>query len=115
MVTKKVPKAPKPAPPPKPEPVKYIFLAEHMADAKVDDQALADAINVDRVTVTRYRKHQERINLEKLDRIAKALKRPSMALYRPPGTSLDAKLQGRRPETVQHAIEMLDVFLKRQN
>lgn len=32
-----------------------VYLAEHMADAGVGDKDLADAIGVDRVTVTRWR------------------------------------------------------------
>lgn len=99
-----------------PLPDQYVFLAEHMADAGIGDQELADKIGADRVTVTRYRSHQSRINLPKLDQIARALGRKPEALFAPPAPptrpSLDARLTEAPDTLVQRASAMLDLLLE---
>lgn len=66
--------------PAKPKKPRVVYLAEHMADARVKDRELAAAIGVERVTVTRWRNRERKVDLNYVDAIAKALNRPTISL-----------------------------------
>lgn len=69
----------------------------------LSDEGLAAKLGVDRVTVTRYRNQQHRLNPDKQAAIAKALDiEPSELWYPPTGRpSIDALLRGAPDEAVE--------------
>lgn len=92
---------------------RYLFITEWMAERGVGDEALSRKLDVDRVTVTRYRNEQHRLNPEKIARIAQALDLEPQELWRSPDRpSLDAKLSTAPDEIVKKAADMLDILWK---
>lgn len=83
-----------------------------MAERGLDDKALAKKLHVSRVTVTRYREQQHRLDVVKIARIAKALDIEPEELWRPPGrTSIDAMLKGESDDAVKRVAEGLALLL----
>lgn len=82
----------------------------------VSDERLAGRLGVERVTVTRYRRQQHRLNPEKIAAIAKALDIEPEELWRPPAPgsrpSIDAMLKGAPDDAVQQLAEVAAILLK---
>lgn len=91
----------------------HLYLAEWMELRGLDDKGLANKLGVSRVTVTRYREQQHRLDVEKIARIAKALDIEPQELWRPPGrVSIDAMLKPLSDEAVKRAADGLALLLK---
>lgn len=89
----------------------HLYIEEWMEARGLSDQRMAERIGVDRVTVTRWRGQQHRLNPEKIAAIAAALDIEPRELWRPPAAatrpSLDALLEGHDDEIVQRAAEII--------
>lgn len=87
-----------------------------MDDRGYSDENLAQRLSVDRVTVTRWRNQQHRLNPEKIAGIAAALDLEPEELWHQPGQatrpSVDALLRGAPDEMAQRAAEVVAILLK---
>ena len=96
---------------------RVVYLAEHMDDARMGDQQLADKLGVSRETVTRWRNNSREISPPTLARIAIALDKDAAELLRPPfsGPSIDALLHahGADNETRRWVHETVAQMLSR--
>ncbi len=99
-----------------PKKPRVVFLAEHMADAGVSDKELASALDVDRVTVTRWRNRERKVDISRIEDIASALRRRAIELYSPPKKiSLDALVADLDDATRRQAADLLTVFLRQRD
>lgn len=87
-----------------------------MAARGVSDERLAGRLGVDRVTVTRYRNQQHRLNPDKIAAIAAALDLEPEELWRPPAPdgrpSIDAMLRNAPDDAVKRLAEVAAILLK---
>lgn len=98
--------------PAKPKKPRVVYLAEHMADARVKDRELAAAIGVERVTVTRWRNRERKVDLNYVDAIAKALNRPTISLYSlPKKVSIDAMIAHEDQAIQRGAVEVVRSYI----
>ncbi len=86
-----------------------LFLAEHMKAKGVSDERLAGRMDVDRVTVTRWRNGKRKPNTDKIAALEDALDLKPGDLRRPPApppapkrAGIDAILEGAPDEVVEH-------------
>lgn len=90
-----------------------------MEDRGFSDERLADRLGVDRVTVTRYRSQQHRLNPDKIAAIAAALDIEPEELWAPPGPRtrprIDPMLRDAPDETVREIAEMAAILLRRHS
>lgn len=96
---------------------RYLYIREWMQQRGYSDEKLAQRLEVDRVTVTRWRNEQHRLNPEKIAGIALALDLAPEDLWRPPAEqisrpSVDALLKNAPDDLVQSAAEMAAILLK---
>lgn len=90
-----------------------LYLSEWMEERGETDKTLAGKLSVSRVTVTRYREQQHRLDVEKIARLAKALDVEPEQLWRPPGRpSVDVVLKNASDEFVRRTAESLAILLK---
>jgi transcriptional regulator with XRE-family HTH domain len=87
----------------------HLFVAEWMEHRELSDEKLANRLGVDRVTVTRWRNQQHRLNPDKIAAIAVALDLEPEALFRPPSgrPSLDALLRDAPAELQDTAADIV--------
>jgi len=87
----------------------HLFVAEWMEHRELSDEKLANRLGVDRVTVTRWRNQQHRLNPDKIAAIAVALDLEPEALFRPPSArpSLDALLRDAPAELQDTAADIV--------
>ena len=77
----------------------HLFVAEWMEHRNLSDEKLANRLGVDRVTVTRWRNQQHRLNPEKIAAIAVPLtsSRKSCSGHHQPGRASTPCSATRRP------------------
>jgi len=87
----------------------HLFVAEWMEHRELSDEKLAGRLGVDRVTVTRWRNQQHRLNPDKIAAIAAALDIDCAQLFRPPSArpSLDAPLRDAPAELQDTAADIV--------
>lgn len=87
------------------------YLSEWMAHVGIDDQRLADRLDVNRVTVTRWRNNRRRPDFDALSGIAHALAVETWQLFTvppPPGgrPSVDAELKNAPREVAERLADL---------
>jgi transcriptional regulator with XRE-family HTH domain len=93
----------------------HLYIAEWMKERGLSDERLAGRLGVDRVTITRYRTQQHRLNPDKIAAIAMALDVPPESLWRPPAAnrpSIDVLLKDAPDEAVKQLARVAEVLLK---
>jgi transcriptional regulator with XRE-family HTH domain len=89
----------------------HLFVAEWMEHRELSDEKLANRLGVDRVTVTRWRNQQHRLNPDKIAAIAVALDVDCAQLFRPPPPtappSIDALLRDAPTELQDTAADIV--------
>lgn len=93
----------------------HLYILEWMRERGVSDSDLAKLVGVERVTVTRWRTQQHRLDPAKIERIAKALNVEPAALWRPPNPnrpSIDSMLKDASDELVQQVAKVADIMKK---
>ena len=87
----------------------HLFVAEWMEARNLTDEKLANRLGVDRVTVTRWRNKQHRLNPEKIAAISAALDLEPEELFRPPSArpSLDVLLRDAPAELQDTAADIV--------
>src|ERR1700731_1604306 len=95
---------------------RHLYIQEWMEFRGINDERLAGRLDVDRVTVTRWRNQQHRLNPDKIAAIAAALDIEPEQVWRPPWPpsrpSIDAMLSGASDEAVQRLAEVAAIILK---
>ncbi len=93
----------------------HLYIAEWMKERGVSDERLAGRLGVDRVTVTRWRTQQHRLNPEKIKALADALDIEPVVLWHPPEPnrpSIDTMLRGASDEAVKKVAEVAAIILR---
>jgi DNA-binding Xre family transcriptional regulator len=91
----------------------HLYIAEWMEHRSLSDQKLADRVGVDRVTVTRWRTQQHRLDPGKIAALAEALDCEPEDLWRlPTRPSIDAMLKNESDEMVKRAMEVITILRK---
>jgi transcriptional regulator with XRE-family HTH domain len=87
----------------------HLFIAEWMQARNVTDEKLANRLGVDRVTVTRWRNQQHRLNPGKIAALAIAMGLEPEELFRPPSArpSLDLLLRDAPAELQDTAADIV--------
>lgn len=94
----------------------HVYLAEWMEHRRIDDKRLAERLDVDRVTVTRWRKDEDRLDPSKMSAIAEALDLDDpRELFSPPDRpSLDAIVAGASAEIQDTAADIVRRLVSRK-
>ena len=94
----------------------HLFVAEWMENRNLTDEKMAGRLGVDRVTVTRWRNQQHRLNPEKIAAIAVALDLEPEELFRPPSArpSLDSLLRNAPADLQDTATDIVRRLVNRR-
>lgn len=95
----------------------HLYIAEWMEARGLNDERLAGRLHVDRVTVTRWRNQQHRLNPDKIARVAHALDLEPEELFRPPTgrPSLDGMIKDAPDDLKDTAADIVRRLVARRS
>lgn len=97
------------------QPIRHLFIKEHMDAKGLSDEDVADKLETNRETVYRWRTDQKRLNPYKQKALADALGIESEDFYRPPDQpSLDAMAKKADPELRKTIVRVVREMIPKQ-